>query len=189
MNIQFVIQTVGYMVAIFSLDGKNIKIGHSSAYGDNFQELLNELFQLYKANKEMDAAIFPFEFEVKWYDDRVNYSWRITSTGLGNDIVIRILELSPVDPGYQRELILQAIEFGSLFNNIYDSLDYMLKRFGLIGYKNSWEVGNFPISEYLLLKADIYCIDVLRASLGSEDWIKKIPFRNELNIFLSDGIQ
>ncbi|MCW3463669.1 hypothetical protein [Chitinophaga nivalis] len=187
MNLQFTIQTCGYITAEFEMTDRKIKIGHSSTYGDKFQELLNGLFIIYNSSKEGDSDFFSYTFEVKWYDDRVNYSWILTSTALGSEIEIKIHELSPVDPCYNVELLKSHISFKDLFNAIYLSLNRMLKDFGFIGYKNNWDVGDFPVYEYLKLKSDKYNLKLYKEDgIESDDWKSKISIEDEMNLVLLD---
>jgi hypothetical protein len=104
---------------------------------------------------------------------------------LDSKIEIKIIELSPTDSTYQIELIKQVVDFNYLFEAIYDSLDNMLKEFGLIGFKMKWEIGNFPICEYLKLKAGRYCLSLPREQRGEDfDWIYKVPIQNEVDLIL-----
>lgn len=185
MNIRFIIQTIGYLVAEIEINDAKIKIGHSSTYGDKFQELLNGFYFIYKTKKDGDVDFFPYSFDVMWYDDRVNYSWIIKTDGLS--LNIKIFELSPSDTNYKKELLNETVGFQKLFNDIYYSLDVMLREFGLIGYKTNWDVGNFPILEYLMLKADRYNIDVKTQEV-SEDykWKWKISLEDEVKLIRLD---
>ncbi|GAA4171952.1 hypothetical protein GCM10022218_12830 [Sphingobacterium ginsenosidimutans] len=45
----------------------------------------------------------------------------------------------------------------------------MLADFGFVGYKKRWEVGNFPIAEYITLKAARERMDLRHASCLEED--------------------
>jgi hypothetical protein len=60
MEVKFKIVTLGYIVAEILSETKRFKIGHSSDYGDIFQELLNKLFFIYEIIKEKDIAYFPY---------------------------------------------------------------------------------------------------------------------------------
>jgi hypothetical protein len=191
MKIQFIIQTLGYLVAEFEIEDRKIKIGHSSTYGDKFQELLNELFFIYKITKEEDIDFFPYTCEVMWYDDRVNYLWVVTSKELNSEIGIEVFELSPSDTSYKVELVNKNIKHDDLFDAIFFSLDEILQRFGFIGYKTNWDIGNFPIFEYLMLKADKYNFKLpLQHAVEDDEWMNKVPIKNELDLILlgkSDG--
>ncbi|GAA3930306.1 hypothetical protein GO495_07420 [Chitinophaga oryziterrae] len=186
MKIQFNIQTVGYIVAELETEDEKIKIGHSYAYGDKFQELLNGLFFVYSCRREANGDIFPYSFEIMWYDDRVNYSWIITADSLQSELEIRIIELSPTSSIYSRELWKKNLSFDNLFNEIYSSLDRLLLEFGFIGYKNNWEVGNFPLGEYLMLKADKFHFNLELMNIDEEEWKNKVPIKRELDLVLFD---
>jgi hypothetical protein len=101
-----------------------------------FQELLNGFYFIYETKKDGDVDFFPYSFDVMWYDDRVNYSWIIKTDG--SNLTINIFELSTSDSNYKKELLNETIGLQKLFNDIYYSLDTMLREFGLIGYKTNW---------------------------------------------------
>lgn len=186
MDLQFIIQTLGYITAEFQIEGEKIKIGHSSAYGDKFQELLNGLFLIYNSSEEEDRDFFPYSFEVIWYDDRVNYSWLVTAR-TNTEIEIKVFELSPSNPSYRVELLKQSITFNALFNTIYLSLEKMLKAFGFIGYKINWDAGNFPLYEYLRLKSYKYNLELHKQEITEDDeWRCKVPIEDEMNLVLLD---
>jgi hypothetical protein len=185
MNIRFVLQTLGYLVAEIETNGTNIKIGHSSTYGDKFQELLNGFYFIYKTKKDGEFAFFPYSFEVKWYDDRLNYTWIIQTDGV--ILTIKIFELSNSDSNYKKELLNETVRLQKLFNDIYYSLDLMLREFGLIGYKTNWDVGNFPIFEYLMLKVDRYNIDLNIQELDEDhEWKGKFSLHDEVKLIQLD---
>lgn len=103
---------------------------------------------------------------VLWEDDCVNCNWTISMNSVHSHINIKIDQLSPSNLGYKEKLIHEDIETRKLFNAIYHSLEEMLANFGLVGYKKKWEVGNFPISEYITLKAARERMDLRHAGLS-----------------------
>ncbi|PUV26335.1 hypothetical protein [Sphingobacterium athyrii] len=183
MEIKFKIETLGHIVSEISSDTKRFKIGHSSDYGDKFQELLNKLFFIYEIVKEKDTTYFPHSTNVLWEDDRVNYSWTIRIDSIDSCINIKIEELSPSNVLYKAVLIQEDIETEELFDAIYQSLEKMLAEFGFVGYKKRWEAGNFPIYEYITLKAAREGVDLRHAScLEEEEWRQKIALKDELDV-------
>lgn len=183
MEVKFKIVTLGYIVAEISSETKGFKIGHSSDYGDKFQELLNKFFFIYEIIKEKNTAYFPYYTSVLWEDDRVNYSWTISMNSIDSHINIKIDQLSPSNLGYTEMLIREDIETRKLFDAIYHSLEEMLADFGFVGYKKKWEVGNFPIAEYITLKAARERMDLRHAScLEEEEWRQKLDPEDELGV-------
>ncbi|PUV26320.1 hypothetical protein [Sphingobacterium athyrii] len=183
MEVKFRIVTLGYIVAEISSETKRFKIGHSSDYGDKFQELLNKFFFIYEIIKEKDVAYFPYSTTVLWEDDRVNYNWTISMNSVDSHINIKIDQLSSSNLDYKEMLIHENIETRKLFDAIYQSLEEMLADFGFVGYKKKWEVGNFPIAEYITLKAARERIDLRHASCLEEDeWKQKMDPNDELGV-------
>lgn len=183
MEVKFKIVTLGYIVAEISSEPKRFKIGHSSDYGDKFQELLNKFFFIYEIVKEKDIAYFPYSTTVLWEDDCVHYNWTIRMNSVNSHINIKIDQLSPSNLGYKEMLIHEDIETRKLFDTIYQSLEEMLADFGFVGYKKKWEVGNFPIAEYITLKAARERMDLRHASCVEEDeWKQKIDPNDELGV-------
>lgn len=181
MEIKFKIETLGYLVSEISSNTKRFKIGHSSAYGDRFQELLNKLFFIYEIVKEKNTTYFPYSTNVLWEDDRVNYYWTICIDSIDSCINIKIEQLSPSNESYKEVLFQEDIETEKLFDAIYQSLEKMLAEFGFVGYKKKWEAGNFPIYEYITLKAATEGMDLRYVSfLEQEEWKQKIDFKDEL---------
>lgn len=84
------------------------------------------------------------------------------------DSCININELSPSNSEYKEELLNANIKTEELFDYIYLSLEEALTDFGLVGYKKKWEVGNFPIYEYIILKAARKEVDLLNVSCKEE---------------------
>ena len=72
MEVKFRIVTLGYIVAVISSETKRFKIGHSSDYGDKFQELLNKFFFIYEIITEKDVAYFPYSTTVLREDEGGN---------------------------------------------------------------------------------------------------------------------
>lgn len=185
MKIEFVIKTACYLVARIEVKGKVIDVGHSFMYGDKFQHLLNGFFLLYNFRKEKEFNFFPFSYECIWHDDRVNYRWAINADNLQSDILIEVFELSPTNPDYKIELVKEYIQFNELFNNIYYSLARMLDDFGLVGYKKTMDTGNFPVYEYLTLKADIYNVAMQKTDVSEDnEWKEKIFLQQECSLLL-----
>lgn len=185
MKIEFVIKTASYLVARFEVNEKVTEVGHSFMYGDKFQHLLNGFFLLYNFRKENENNFFPFSYECIWHDDRVNYRWAIKADDLKSDILIEIFELSPSNPDYKIELVKAYIQFDELSKNLYRSLALMLDDFGLIGYKKAMDTGNFPIYEYLTLKADVYNVAMQKTDVSADDeWKEKIFLRQECSLLL-----
>ncbi|MEN5377907.1 hypothetical protein [Sphingobacterium kitahiroshimense] len=183
MEVKFKIETLGYIVAEFLSDTKRLKIGHSSNYGDKFQELLNKFFFIYEIVKENDSIYFPYSTDVLWQDDFVNYKWNISMHSLDSCINIKINELSPSNSEYKEELLNTNIKTEELFDYIYLSLEEALTDFGLVGYKKKWEIGNFPIYEYIILKAARKEVDLLNVSCKEEaEWRQKVDLSDELGI-------
>ncbi|MET6997065.1 hypothetical protein [Chitinophaga defluvii] len=190
MDIVFTIETPGYIVAEFSVNETKVKIGHSSSYGDRFQELLNKFFHLYEVVRNNEREYFPYTAKVLWEDDFINYTWSISVDSVSSDVEIKIHELSPSNSDYKVELVNRRLTIEDLFNNIYYSLDGLLVNFGFVGYKKAWEVGNFPIFEYLTLKAGRESIQlhVVNSSDDEQNWTNKIDIEEELNLISLKGI-
>ena len=183
MKVKFKIVTLGYIVAEISSETKRFKIAHSSDYGDKFQELLNKFFFIYEIIKEKDIGYFPYSTTVLWEDDCVNYNWTISMNSVDSHINIKIEQLSSSNLGYKKMLIHEDIETRKLFDAIYQSLEKMLADFGFVGYKKKWEVGNFPIAEYITLKAAREGMGLRHASCPEEDeWKQKIDPNDELGV-------
>lgn len=190
MNISFDISTKGYIVSDFFVHSKKIRIGHSSSYGDKFQELLSNFFYIYQIIKDKDGLYPPdYSFELLWNDDCVTYNWVVSVRTSESIIIISIFELSDEYSGSKpiRELLNERIEAESLFCDLFLSLDRLFKEFGLIGYKKNWDVGNFPIGEYLTLKADNNNIRINNQTitLEGDEWKEKILLEDELKVLLS----
>ncbi|SEW42259.1 hypothetical protein [Chitinophaga arvensicola] len=185
MHVQFNLQTLGYIVAEFETKAGKIKIGHSSTYGDQFQELLNKIFHIYQLERRSETDFFPCSFEVMWYDDRVNYEWRIECDHAACKLQVKVFELSTSDKKYRRELVNEIISLDSLLGDILLSLENLWHRFGFIGYKTNWEVGNFPMYELLTLKADRSGWNILPEKANEEDdWRQKVATENEIDLLL-----
>lgn len=182
MNIKFKLETVGYMVAEFSATDKIIKIGHSSSYGDKFQELLNKFFFIYEIISTKEENHFPFAFELLWEDDFVNYEWNVNIDSAQSAIRVKIFELSPTNRDHKVELVNGESQIEDFFNNIYLSLNELLSGFGFIGYKKNWETGNFPIFEYIVLKAKKEQLIMQTIRDAAEEWKQKINPEDELKV-------
>jgi len=179
MNLKFEIATISYITAEFRSDNNNIKIGVSGLYEDKFQDLLNIFYLIYCNQKEKSLFSFPYKAEVLWKDDFVYYQWVISKESIISGIHIKIVELYPKNSEYKKVLIDKEFDIKTLFDNIFKSLHTMYIEFGFLGYKYNWDVGNFPIGEYLLFKSDR--LDLSLETKDDEDgWKHKIS--NELNL-------
>lgn len=182
MEIKFKLETLGYMTAEFLFNNKSFKIGHSSDYGDRFQELLNKIFIIYEIIKCREDTYLPYNAKILWEDDFVNYEWSISIDSLESDMKIEIYELSSSNTEYKVELINERIKVENLFKDIYLSLNHLFVDFGFVGYKKNWEVGNFPIYEYIILKAAEEKIILQNDHLNKEEWKQKIDLFDELKV-------
>ncbi|QQT29467.1 hypothetical protein I6I99_19270 [Sphingobacterium multivorum] len=183
MEIKFKIETLGYIVAEISCATKRLRIGHSAAYSDKFQELLNKFFFISEIVKEKQEIVFPYSTHVLWEDDFVNYNWTLSVYSIDSRINIKIDQLSSSNLTFKERLIHEDVEMEKLFDAIYFSLDEMLNDFELVGYKKKWEVGNFPIAEYITLKAARKGLDLQNMKCSEEEeWKQKMDLKGELGI-------
>lgn len=187
MEIKFKIETLGYIIAEFFFRNKRLKIGHSSSYGDKSQELLNNFFFIYEIVKNNNKHYFPYSFETLWEDDFINYLWKISIDSPESFLEIKVYELYPSNLEHKVELINEKIKIENLFNSIYLSLEEAFVDFGFVGYKKNWEVGNFPIYEYITLKADKERIELRNINKSDEEWKQKINVNDELKVINSCG--
>lgn len=185
MDILFKINTISYIIAEFKSDQNNIEIGHSGLYEDKFQELLNEFYLIYKTLKGKPLINFPHTAEILWKDDFIHYKWVISINSSQSEINIKIIELYTSNPKHYNILINENFSKEKLYDNIYSSLHQMYINHGIIGYKYNWDVGNFPIAEYLLLKADKFNLELpLKKEEEEEEWKNKICEEDELNVLI-----
>lgn len=182
MEIKFRIETLGYIVADLMVSGEKIKVGHSSFYGDKFQELLNNFFFIYEIVKTNNKDYFPYSFETLWNDDFVNHLWTVGIDSPQSFIKINLFELSPSNAEYKVELVSEIIKMEDLFDSIYLSLEEAFVEFGFVGYKKNWEIGNFPIYEYITLKSEKEGIKLKSSNEVDEEWKQKINIDDELKI-------
>lgn len=184
MKIKFQLETLGSISAQFQIDNEILKAFHSADYGDKFQTLLNKFFSIYGISIEGLHPDFPYYFELLWEDDFINYLWKVKIDALDSLINIRIDELAPENPSYRKEILNQNMSKEEVFNSILTSLEDMIDTFGFIGYKRVWEVGNFPIFEYLILKSkknDIK-LKLLNEDNEEEEWKKKVSIEDEIRV-------
>lgn len=185
MKIIFKIETISYIVAEIKTDRTNFVIGHSGLYEDKFQELLNEFYLIYKTLKGEPFICFPRTSEILWKDDFVNYKWIISIDSPESSVNIQIVESYPSNIDYKKILINEDIFQEDLFNDIYSSLHQMFLDYGFIGYKINWDVGNFPIGEYLSFKADKFHLNLSLINENDDSkWKNKVASDDELKILL-----
>ena len=175
MIFEFDLITLGWINCFIKNNDETIKIGVSSDYGDTFQELLTRLFN---NRNYMDND--PYSFEIIWNDDMCQYHWLITVMKPKN-YEIKILVKSTGNPNYSEELVDVKIKEEDLFADIYRSLLALYKKFGFVGYKEVWEVGNFPVYEFLILKSE-YTGLTLKLDKYSEEWTHKVDSAQELDL-------
>ncbi|GAB6119053.1 hypothetical protein [Dysgonomonas termitidis] len=181
MKIRFEIVTQLYIKAFLKSDSNQIEIAHSGVLNDGFQNLLTSLFHIYHFVNEKQESFFPYNSCIKWEDDFIEYLWSISMSSIDSSIQFKIIKTSTGNPNYKETLWDNMVVFNDLFDNIFLSLDNIYKDFGLIGYKRIWEVGNFPVCEYLLLKAnrENYILNEMETNEENE-WKHKIHRENEL---------
>lgn len=186
MKLKFEIETISYISCDFILpNGQDkIHICHSGLYEDKFQELISQFYIIYNLSKKNDLLGFPRSFEMVWKDDFVYYKWIVNIESPNSHFKIKIIEQYPTNPNYKKILLDNEISFDNLYDSVYFSLHQMIINFGFIGYKYNWDIGNFPIGEYLLLKADKYGKKMESAPLVSQDdeWKHKITLEDEMDL-------
>lgn len=184
MKIKFEVETLGYITATFFSEDKKVKVFHSSDYGDGFQELLNQLFFIYDIVINNEQQYYPYAFEMQWRDHFVAFSWNVSMSTRNANLVIKMDELSPANDSHKVELLNIEISFADLFDDIYLSLEDIFNKFGFVGYKKKWEVGNFPVFEYVTLKSKVLGLNLIPAKYDNkeDEWTGKIATEAEANI-------
>lgn len=179
MEMKFDLIVAGYIRATFKDRNERIEIGHSDGYGDQFQELLNEFMLIYYYWKESSEWFTPFDRCVIWHDDMINYSWNIKLDNLDSEIMIEIAEFSPA-ADYKKDLLKWNVSLELLYGYILESLHEMFQKFGFLGYKSNW-CGNFPVAEYLKLKAGKHAINLKKVQQDDDfEWRDKFSLDDEI---------
>lgn len=142
------------------------------------------MFFIYEIVKYDEKPYFPHSVEILWKDDCVDYLWKICTPAVEFPTKIYIYELSPSDADYKVELIQEEIKIEDFLSDIYLSLEEMFAQFGFVGYKKNWGVGNFPIYEYITLKANKEKMKLQKADYSTEEdsWKQKIIIEDELRV-------
>lgn len=182
LTLSFNIETLGSISAEIISKDLNFKVFHSSEYGDGFQELLNDFFYVFKIIEEKDEEKFPFSSKIIWNDDFVNYEWDLYIENHTSDIKILIFEFYPFNQSGKNTLIETFFSSENLKEFIFLSLEKILNDFGFIGYKLNWEIGNFPIYEFLTLKAKKLNLDLNIGDRYIDDWKLKTKLELELSL-------
>lgn len=188
MRLNFELETLGYLnCKIQDNYGNEIKIFHSSDYHDKFQELINDFFIIKKYVLNDNTYSYPYKSEIEWRDTFIAYKWKIYLEEYGKPIRIEIVETSTTNSSnHLMSLISEYMDIDDILNDIFISLDNMLKKFGLLGYKKNWEIGNFPIAEYIILKAEKDNLILKEIDLPEdEEWRNQFRLQDELQVISS----
>jgi hypothetical protein len=124
-------------------------------------------------------------FEATWLD--YLYDYKVTFKLFEDKIFVNIFFLGDEslleETTFLKKFVELQIDFNDFLKDIYLSLSIMLKKFGLLGYKKVSEVENFPIYEYLYLKAKFNNIQILPEENNDDiEWTNKHSFKEEVNI-------
>jgi len=87
-----------------------------------------------------------------WTDDFANFKWHLTYND-SQSIYIEISKSYIEIPEASESVIKFNISVKEFSEQLYLSLKKMLSIYGLVGFKTAWEVGNFPVAEYIKLSA------------------------------------
>ena len=97
--------------------------------------------------------LFPYSSSTVWCDEVRNFRIQWSMENFGSLVNVTIHEDAVYNSGNPQMLFDGEIELKGLLKHILISLHDLLRDFGLCGYKKVWEVGNFPIADYLELKS------------------------------------
>lgn len=177
MNIHFFLDTLGWMTLLVNDGNKDrARISHSSDYGDKFQELINHVMFLREILASGESAYLPYESSTDWCDDIINYNISFILEDFTSPIKFKVVETPIQNPNQSKLIVDCLVNSTDLFSQLYNSLQDMISDFGLIGYKKNWEVGNFPIADYLILKSNAINFKIN----CDNDWKAKVKIEDEI---------
>lgn len=184
MKLKFTLETLGWISCLISdRNGQHVKFYHSSDFGDKFQVLLNNLMFMREILINNEAGFFPFKFSTIWSDEISNFELKFSTANTESFIEIRIVETPIQNPNESKRIFIGVATKEELFRSVLDSLDVMLTEFGFVGYKKIWEVGNFPIAEYIELKSWASNSSFRMHECKEENtWKGKVSFSDEIKL-------
>ncbi|MDR6238173.1 hypothetical protein [Aureibacter tunicatorum] len=98
-------------------------------------------------------------------------------------IILKIEESYVKNTDYRAVLCDVRFESEILFTQIFSSLEKMYTQFGLVGYKMAWEVGNFPVAEFLILKAWLFDFNLdAEKCCEVDEWRRKVSSNKEFEL-------
>lgn len=92
---------------------------------------------------------------VDWYCDHCSMKWTLTTTD-GENLHVKVMRFEDLFDESSGELLLEAsCKFLDFYSAIVAELDLLVKQMGLLNYEQTWQNGEFPVTQFLFLKNDL----------------------------------
>lgn len=157
MNFTYDLESVGWAKVTLEMNGKEMFF-NPSYLTEPLVDLLSSLMTLLPEFTPVDEVVKSSTFE--WDQEPAIVEWKLEKL---NAKQIRIIinqykdGIKELNGNELREQLLSEVcDIREFISHIVSSLDMVISKYGLIGYRENWYRGDFPIGRYLKLKH--YCL-------------------------------
>ncbi len=186
MKLTYDLEGIGWATVYLKINDKE-EYFNPSYFSEALIDLLDSVMILMPEFTPNDEIKETSSFE--WEQEPAIAIWTLKKLGKEQlEISIRLYKdgtkkLNERDLG--ETLIEEQCNRNDLINEIVDSLDQLVKKYGLVGYRENWYRGDFPIGRYLKLKNYVLSGQTINYELineGEHNEYRKTSLRTEMNI-------
>lgn len=153
-NLKFNYKIIGTGWAICELQTANETFTFRASYlSDALGDLLNALLSL---NSDMNTEFYGNETNFSWYQEPGLTEWHIKAFDIKSNeenLHFKINQyVDDTEKGDPETTSAFACNYDELVYSVVESLDRLMQKFGLVGYRAIWVDSDFPVVTYLKLK-------------------------------------
>ena len=153
-KLEFNYKIIGVGWAICELQTANESLTFRASYlSDALNDLLNALLSL---NSDMNPEYYVDETNFSWYQEPGLTEWHIKAFDIksnGENLHFKINQyVDDTEKGAPETTSAFACNYDEFVYSVVESLERLIQKFGIVGYRAIWVEADFPVVAYLKLK-------------------------------------
>lgn|GEM_PF-1507989 len=172
MKFTYELQSIGWAKVYLQISNSEVYV-EPSYLSEPLIDLVKSLESLVPKLVEEDEIRKVVEFD--WDSEPAIYNWKIGLLKNNKVQIVITLYSDGLKTDSGEVIFCEACDLDELILNVVRSMDLLLKKHGLIGYRKQWNAADFPVSSYLQLKRYIVFNEEFPTNISrSDEWIEQI---------------